>query len=228
MFKITFNKPAVKMFFAGEDAVGVQYKVEDGKILFKPVHKIQGRERDVFPVSEKRRGGAEAFIEGSNAGTLLNLLTNPFENDYFILKRRSGGWMEAEPYVHPDEKPKDEKVAPERWEAHIRVWKRGMEAFARAAAPVTKPVIPTTLPPTVQAHEALVQIENRLAGISELSPGRAFVRLNEAMEWINRFRDLVTAQPVTTPRRARMPEPEAQAAFMRRPARRDRAFATAS
>ncbi|RYD66145.1 MAG: hypothetical protein EOP83_05770 [Verrucomicrobiaceae bacterium] len=186
MFKMTFNKPAVKMFFLGEDAVGIRIKVEGNSVFFKPVHTIQFAEPDVVEITDKRRGGAEALIEGSQANHLLSLLTNPLGNPYYILQRRHDGWMEAVPHA-------GKGYAPERWEAHIRIWPRETIAVQTAALdslnlhennanPIQEP-----LPASEQIRSTLQMLESTITGISQESPQRAFAVAREASTLIDKL-----------------------------------------
>jgi hypothetical protein len=186
MFKMTFNKPAVKMFFLGEDAVGIRIKVEGNAVFFKPVHKIGGDDSDVVEITDKRRGGAEATIEGSQAGHLLSLLTNPLGNPYYILQRRTGGWMEAVPHA-------GKGYAPERWEAHIRIWPREtipaqstvveeLNLHENNANPIQEP-----LPASEQIRSTLQMLESTVSGISCETPQRAFAAAREASSIIDRL-----------------------------------------
>lgn len=185
MFKMTFNKPAVKMFFLGEDAVGIRIKVEGNAVFFKPVHKIESDEPDVVEITDKRRGGAEATIEGSQAGHLLSLLTNPLGNPYYILQRRTGGWMEAVPHA-------GKGYAPERWEAHIRVWPR--ETIPAQAATVEElnlhennaNPIQEPLPASEQIRSTLQMLESTVSGISDESPQKMFAAAREASGLLDR------------------------------------------
>jgi hypothetical protein len=193
MFKITFNKPSVKMFFAGEDAAGIQIKVEGTKVFFKPVHKIEPDQLDVVPITEKTRGGAQATIEGSRANELLNLLTNPLGNPYYLLKRTSGGWMEATPHSGP-------KYSPERWEAHIRVWPRDTAAaisvdddrFNADPAPNAYPVLPVE----EQARETLQKLEEKVRNVTRAPAHRQFAAMHEARGLIDRYLTLFAENPL--------------------------------
>jgi hypothetical protein len=192
MFKLTFNKPSVKMFFAGEDAVGIQIKVEGTKVFFKPIHRIEPDQLDVVPITERDRGGAQATIEGSRANELLNLLTNPLGNPYYLLKRTSGGWMEATPHSGP-------KYSPERWEAHIRVWPRDTAAaisvdddrFNADPAPAY-PVLPVE----EQARETLQKLEEKVRNVTRAPAHRQFAAMHEARGLIDRYLALFAENPL--------------------------------
>lgn len=176
MFKITFNKPAFKMFFAGEDAKGIEIKVEDRTVMFKPVIKLDDR-LGVSTITERPRGGAETFIEGSQEARLFSLLMNPLGNPYFLLRRAAGGWMEAIPHTGP-------KHAPERWEPHIRIWP--LEATNPQTVETPARLRPE-LPASEEARETLCQLEATLSGVTKAPFGTAFAAVHSAQALINRF-----------------------------------------
>lgn len=243
MFKVTFNKPAVAMFFSGEDAAGIEYKSdpEAGTIQFRPVPRIDPDSHTTVPVTMKMRGGIQAVFEGSQSAGLLRLLTNPFNphNPYFTLKRKAGGWMEAVPHVQDRD-----KRAPERWEPHIRVWQLDnttpmVDEDAETEDALKSP-IPAELPPTERAREALFQIETLSQNISKLSFPAAFKRVTQFRDLIGRFEENLAQVPKDaapaptrsklTPKVVKRPlsAPAAQAAFVARSRSklRERAFAT--
>lgn len=240
MFKITFNKPAVKMFFTGEDAAGIQIRREsDDKIMFRPVGTIGPTDRDVVPVSAKQRGGAEAVIDGSQSGALLKLLTNPLGNPYFILKRRAGGWMEAVPHS-------GSKFTPERFEPHIRIWRgdnasidentTGDDLDLRAGGEAP---IPNELPASEKAREALMQLAAICKNLPDHTvPAQAYPQVAEVQEWCRVYTAAIQDSAVIREKKPRkLRESHARAktgttpAFLKsttaKTTRRDRAFATA-
>lgn len=237
MFKLTFNKPSVKMFFLGEDATGIKIKIDGHKVFFKPVSIIEDTDTDVVAITDKERGGKEAVIEGSQSGTLLQLLTNPLGYPYFLLKRTTGGWMEAVPHTGP-------RYAPERWEAHIRVW-------PREAVPA-KPVDETLnlhegnanfaqpdLPPSERIFETLRLLENRARGLTKASPNDAFAAIHDIESLAEQARQIYAQHPFPNQKerkpRTVKPRPTAAATTAARTAAqtpfrriRDRAFGIGS
>lgn len=185
MFKITFNKPAVKMFFQGEDAHGIKIKVENGNILFKPCGEDQANDLDVVPIMDKVRGGAEAKIEGSRSGELLALLTNPLGNPYYLLNRASGGWMEAVPHTGP-------RYAPERWEPHIRVW----PLEDAPAADTAETTLRAPLPAEEQIRETLTELEAVVSGMAKLSHGRAYASAQRAQNLLKEYFAVCAQHPL--------------------------------
>lgn len=186
MFKITFNKPASKAFFEGEDAEGIRVKIENGAVLFKAVPKIGPDDKDVVPVTERVRGGVQAYIEGSQAGALLKLLTNPLGYPFYTIKRRANGWMEAVAHTGP-------KFEPERWEPHIRVWPREGSATATDAnmgeldlrgPGHAKFVQPDPTPETDPNHvrDNLRKLEDSVKGLAEVPFGLAYSKLTEVQK----------------------------------------------
>lgn len=186
MFKLTFNKPASKAFFEGEDAEGIRVKIENGAVLFKAVPKIGPDDKDVVPVTERVRGGVQAYIEGSQAGALLQLLTNPLGYPFYTIKRRANGWMEAVAHTGP-------KFEPERWEPHIRVWPREGSATATDAnmgeldlrgPGHAKFVQPDPTPETDPNHvrDNLRKLEDSVKGLAEVPFGLAYSKLTEVQK----------------------------------------------
>ncbi|RYF07963.1 MAG: hypothetical protein EOO77_25455 [Oxalobacteraceae bacterium] len=229
MFKMTFNKPSVKMFFQGEDAIGIKVKLEGHKVFFRPVSEIGPDENDVVPITLNKRGGAEAVAEGSQSGNLLQLLTNPLGYPYYLLKRTTGGWMEAIPHTGP-------RFAPERWEAHLRVWPR--EALS------TKPVDELNLhnddhalsglPASQQMRDTLRRLEDRAQGVTDAPQNVALEVVHEIEDLIHQFKTICNDNPLPNPkvRKTRTYKPRASkipAASHTRPFRsiRERAFASA-
>lgn len=219
MFKITFNKPAYKMFFAGEDAAGIRIKVEDRTVRFKPVQKL-GMESDVVALTEKHRGGAESFIEGSKEAQLFELLTNPLGNPYFILRRAPGGWMEAIPHPGP-------KHAPERWEPHIRVWpleiaQPAVDTETTSVTLRTTKGMRTELPASEEVRETLQQLETTLSGLTTVSFGTAFAAVHSAQALINRFLSFCQEHPLPNQKPRKSRNSRTQRTARTAPARRQR------
>lgn len=112
-FKLTFNKPAFKMFFEGEDSKGLAIRVvDDGQVQFRPVATDEGP--DTATISMRGRGGIEASIEGSASDTIMKHLKNPHGYPYFMLNRAPKGWIKATPFDGPGEPP--------RFQPQVRVW----------------------------------------------------------------------------------------------------------
>ncbi|RYD66043.1 MAG: hypothetical protein EOP83_05990 [Verrucomicrobiaceae bacterium] len=199
MFKITFNKPAFKMFFAGEDAEGLMIKTEGRSVFFKPVPHI-GDQPGIAPLTEKVRGGAQTIIEGSEEGKLFSLLKNPMGNPYFTLRRAPGGWMEAVPH-------NGRRHFPERWEPHIRVWPLEAEMMVNETRADEQPSIrysdakPLTyvrpeIPSSEQARETLRQLEDTLRGVTDEPMNEAFAAVHSAQKLITQFLSVCEANPL--------------------------------
>ena len=109
-FKLTFNKPAVRQFLEGDDK-GLRMRVDNGVVMFKTSK--DANLADAAPLDQRTRGGFEAVVEGESAADILANLQNP-AGPFFVLKRREGGWVAAEPYDGAD--------APPKFEPHVRVW----------------------------------------------------------------------------------------------------------
>ncbi len=109
-FKLTFNKPAVRQFLEGDDK-GLRIRVDNGVVMFKTSK--TANLADAAPLDQRTRGGIEAVVEGESAANILANLHNP-AGPFFVLKRREGGWVAAEPYDGAD--------APPKFEPHVRVW----------------------------------------------------------------------------------------------------------
>lgn len=109
-FKLTFNKPAVRQFLEGDDK-GLRMRVDNGVVMFKTSK--AANLTDAAPLEQRTRGGFEAVVEGESAASILASLQNP-AGPFFVLKRREGGWVAAEPYGGAD--------APPKFEPHVRVW----------------------------------------------------------------------------------------------------------
>lgn len=126
-FKITFNKPAYRTFFEGEDMAGMRIRIDKDTVFFRPVVSVTGD--DVVPVSERTRGGVEVVIEGTMADTLLRLLRPRADNPFFLLRRAAKNWIEAVEYT-------GKSYEPPKYEPHARVWSKETRGAARATEPV--------------------------------------------------------------------------------------------
>lgn len=109
--KLTFNKPAYKMFFEGEECSHLRLRIDNGVAMFQPTN---AEAEDTAPLSFRSRGGVEAEIDGRLSDLVVSALNNPQGYPYFLLNRAQGGWIEAKPYGKPGEPP--------RFQAQIRVW----------------------------------------------------------------------------------------------------------
>lgn len=112
-FTLTFNKPAFKMFFEGEEAQGLKIRVQDGMVQFRPVASDQGA--DTARLEQRERGGLAASIEGDASSTILEHLKNPNGLPYFMLSRAAKGWITATPFEGPGREPP-------RFHPQVRVW----------------------------------------------------------------------------------------------------------
>ncbi len=110
-FKLTFNKPASRQFIDGIECTGLEIKIENDCVQFKPVADLGP---DAVKFSMRERGGFEVIVSGSNENELLAAFKND-DGPYFML-RRMGEWMVASPYNKLGEPPK--------FEPHIRVWSK--------------------------------------------------------------------------------------------------------
>jgi len=125
-FRLTFNLPAENYFFEGEDITGMQIKIENDVIFFRPVRtEDQGSpsfddgligEVSLIP---RPRGGKEAVIEGDQSDELMRVLCKDasLKFPFFIVKRARGeqsGWITIEHFGEPDSPPK--------FTPHMRVW----------------------------------------------------------------------------------------------------------
>lgn len=110
-FKITFNKPATRQFIDGVECGGLEVRIVDGCVQFRPVVDLGS---ESVELSMRDRGGFEITISGSAENELLAA----FKNDagpYFTL-RRQGEWMVTAPYNKDGEPPK--------FEPHLRLWSK--------------------------------------------------------------------------------------------------------
>jgi len=110
-FKLTFNKPATRQFIDGIECGGLEIKIVDGCVQFRPVVNLGS---ESVELSMRDRGGFEITISGSEENELLAAFKNS-SGPYFTL-RRQGEWMVTAPYNKADEPPK--------FEPHLRVWSK--------------------------------------------------------------------------------------------------------
>lgn len=183
MFKLTFNRPAVRQFIEGNDTHGLRIRTtDDGKVQFLPA---TSSEDDSAPLAPRTRGGYESFVEGKREQEILDHLKNPFGGPFFVLKRVSDGWVQAEPYEGRD--------APPKFEPHVRVWHAAMpKAEGKVASPVrakTKPKIAAEATP-IDIAERVRWAYDRLSG--ERRPGRPSREMTEAREIRQSFEAAVT------------------------------------
>lgn len=162
-FKITFNKPAYRTFFEGEDMAGLKINVEKNSVFFRPVNTVTGD--DVVPIAERTRGGVEVTIEGTMADTLLKLLRPRADNPFFLLRRAGKNWMEAVEYT-------GKSYEPPKYEPHARVWHKD----ARGAVRVAEPISFAQVMEDVRAAKALVDSHDA----DRRSGGRPPREVNEA------------------------------------------------
>lgn len=114
-FKLSFNKPAYEMFFAGEAAAGVRIRITpEGAVHFHPAEEAEGD--DIVPIQDRSRGGIEAVVDGTLTDLIVKHMRNPHGNPFFMISRVPGGWMEAKPY--------DGAGDPPRFKPQLRVWTR--------------------------------------------------------------------------------------------------------
>jgi hypothetical protein len=183
MFKLTFNRPAVRQFIEGNDNYGLRIRTtDDGKVQFLP---STSAEEDTANLSPRTRGGYESIVEGTGADEILKLLKNP-HGPFFVLKRVSDGWVQAEPYTGRD--------APPKFEPHVRVWhanqpKSGKAAPARIKASKPKATATTTAAP-IDIAERVRWAYEKLGG--EKRPGRPSREVNEAREIKRSFEQAVS------------------------------------
>ena len=114
-FTLTFNKPAYKMFFEGEEATGLKIRVQDGIVQFRPVDSDEEDGSDTASLSMRERGGVAAVIEGTASDTIFSHLKNPHGLPYFLLSRAPKGWITATPFEGPGREPP-------RFAPQVRVW----------------------------------------------------------------------------------------------------------
>lgn len=122
-FKLTFNKPAVRQFLEGDDK-GLRIRAENGVVMFR-TSKL-ATDEDATALDQRTRGGFEATVEGERASEILASLKNP-AGPFFVLKRKTDGWVAAEPYKGSD--------APPKFEPHVRVWNSREKVVVEKAAP---------------------------------------------------------------------------------------------
>ena len=186
-FKLTFNKPAVRQFLEGDDK-GLRIRVDNGVVMFKTSKAADLA--DAAPLDQRTRGGFEATVEGESAASILENLNNP-AGPFFVLKRREGGWVAAEPYKGDD--------APPKFEPHVRVWtarektadkpvkkkaKSGRRVKSMASAPISGPDTPY-----------LDSVRSAYAKLSEAArPGRPS---NEEKQGRMEARDIVASFEAT-------------------------------
>lgn len=172
-FRLTFNKPTIERYFAGEDATGVRVKIEDGVVQFLPVADKKGA--DVLPIELRTRGGAEAMVEGTMADDLQQALNNP-DGPFFTLSRIKGGWLAAKPW------PKDS--APPKFEPHVRSWAPKLVAAASAS--------PSLRADSLSAFVDLVRAAEKTVNDFAASkrPGRPPREVLEAKQALDDFRAL--------------------------------------
>lgn len=183
-FKLTFNKPAVRQFLEGDDK-GLRMRVDNGVVMFKTSK--AANLPDAAPLDQRTRGGFEAVVEGESAADILANLQNP-AGPFFVLKRREGGWVAAEPYDGTD--------APPKFEPHVRVWtarektaekpvkkkaKTGRRVKSTAAAPISGPDTPY-LETVRTAYATLAQVARPGRPSNEERQGRM-----EAREIVTNF-----------------------------------------
>ena len=127
-FKMTFNKPAASQFIEGYEAKGLEIKVDNEKVMFRPTRDHDGENAAIL--SKRMRGGYETTIEGTNANSLLICLQNP-SGPFFTLQRNAKHpeWAECIPYHGED--------APPKFTPHVRIWNLDKEDV-----PPTKIVTP--------------------------------------------------------------------------------------
>lgn len=114
-FKLTFNKPAEKSFFEGEDVAGLEVKLENDTVFFRA--SSDQDQAGLLPIERRTRGGYESVISADLATNLLASLKMAGASirlPFFLLVRDKGGWIKTIHY--------SVEGAPPKFEAHVRVW----------------------------------------------------------------------------------------------------------
>lgn len=180
-FKLTFNKPAVRQFLEGDDK-GLRIRVDNGVVMFKTAKSVVA---DAAPLDQRTRGGIEATVEGESAASILEHLNNP-AGPFYVLKRREGGWVAAEPYNGAE--------APPKFEAHVRVWtarEKTAEKPVKKKAKTGRRVKSTTAPSVEHGVDTpyLDKVRNAYGKLAEAArPGRPS---NEERQGRMEARDIV-------------------------------------
>lgn len=169
--RLTFNKPMVARYFDGEDSVAMRVKIDDGVAMFLPVQDTKGK--DVLLLQTRKRGGAEAVVEGAMGEDLQAALTSEI-GPFFTLQRRQGGWLAAVPWPR--------EAAPPKPEPHVRAWN------AEDGSASSQPVI-ENLPDLVNLVRASKKIVDEFT--SARRPGRPPTEVLEAREHLAMFQQLV-------------------------------------
>lgn len=173
-FKLSFNKPAYEMFFAGEAAAGVQIRVTpEGAVHFHPSPDQEGE--DVVPIQDRSRGGIEAVVDGPLTELILKHMRNPHGNPFFMISRVPGGWMEAKPY--------DGVGDPPRFKPQLRVWTRSEpnpnEVFAKEGSSPDMPSFMDEIRAAKAAIEEYAQLKKVGRPPVEISVARRKIRAFE-------------------------------------------------
>jgi|HigsolmetaAR203D_1030402.scaffolds.fasta_scaffold03800_3 hypothetical protein len=128
--KLSFNKPTYNSFFEGHEASGVQIRIRNGVVGFRPASDSQLSNEDVVPLFFNRRGGFHIFIgDGYDSDAIAEALENPY-GPYFRLHRADNGWIEATPFAgyDPTYGAASQSGEPNRWMPYMRVWNLGRVA----------------------------------------------------------------------------------------------------
>lgn len=180
ILRLTFNKPTIDHFFAGDEAKAVRVKIEDGAAYFLPVAEATP---ETLPVEYRTRGGAEATVEGKMLRELARALQNPV-GPFFTLQRVKGGWLKAVQFTKVDQETGEVK-APQKFDPHIRVW-----------VPKDEPAVRTTTDVAVAAsfgdYLGMVRQAQTLVAKYERRPqsGTEPADVAEARENLDEFRKL--------------------------------------
>lgn len=181
MFKLTFNRPAVRQFIEGNENSGLRIRTtDDGRVQFMP---SSNPEDDTANLVPRTRGGYESVVEGFAADEILNLLKNP-HGPFFTLKRQQDGWIQAEPYAGRD--------APPKFEPHVRVWHANIPKAGKGATvtrtKAAKPKLSAETTP-IDIAERVRWAHDKLSG--ERRPGRPSREMTEAREIKQSFEQAV-------------------------------------
>lgn len=191
--RLTFNKPTVKPFVEGDEAVGFRIGIKDGAVQFLPVSDLDSD--DVLPISFRSRGGAEATIEGDDISEIVEALDNP-HSPFFTLTRVKGGWLEATPWT--------KSTPPPKFEPHVRLWFPRDQQPKRAAAETS----------FAEFAKMVTDAQKTIEKFSKVrKAGRPPREVAEAKAIIDQFRNLVSQVQPKKPiidQIANDPEPEAR------------------
>lgn len=115
VFRLTFNLPAQKYFFSGEEVSGLRIKIENQVVTFRAA--VEPRGPDSVGFVARPRGGYECQIDGDMAEELLSILMKDasISEPFFILNRNKTGWINIQHFV-------GNGLPPPKFDPHMRLW----------------------------------------------------------------------------------------------------------